>query len=222
MSHLYAEREVSTMVYLDVPVLPQTHSMACWHAAARMLYAYRGISIDPLPDLHRLGLNASGIGGLAGRRFDELAMDIGLRKLPVPIMSIHPDSLSRWIRSYGPLWAAGRWDGLPHIIVVVGVGIGDPNNVVINDPARGKGRRVETMEWFNARLTRSLPAPILYLRHKPKIHIVKKGDWLSKLAERYYGNADLYHPIYWANPSVIGKNEDLIRPGQLLIIPPKQ
>lgn len=50
-------------------------------------------------------------------------------------------------------------------------------------------------------------------------HTVAPGDWLSKLAQRYYGDWRRWPEIYNANRSVVGGNPDLILPGQQLVIP---
>jgi uncharacterized protein YidB (DUF937 family) len=52
-------------------------------------------------------------------------------------------------------------------------------------------------------------------------YTVVKGDSLSKIAKRVYGNANSWRRIYDANRQVIGDNPDLIKPGQKLTIPPK-
>ena len=52
-----------------------------------------------------------------------------------------------------------------------------------------------------------------------RIHIVKPGDWLSKIAITYYGDMNKWTTIYDANKSVIGNNPDLIKPGMQLVIP---
>ena len=52
-----------------------------------------------------------------------------------------------------------------------------------------------------------------------RIHIVKPGDWLSKIAVTYYGDAMKYKVIHQANLQIIGPNPDIIKPGQRLIIP---
>jgi hypothetical protein len=52
-----------------------------------------------------------------------------------------------------------------------------------------------------------------------RIHIVKPGDWLSKIAITYYGDMNKWPVIYDANRSVIGNNPDLILPGMRLVIP---
>lgn len=54
-----------------------------------------------------------------------------------------------------------------------------------------------------------------------RIHIVKSGDWLSKIAMTYYGDMNQWEKIYKhpENLRTIGPNPDLIKPGQRLIIP---
>ena len=49
-------------------------------------------------------------------------------------------------------------------------------------------------------------------------YVVRKGDWLSKIAAREYGTMTKWRDIYNANRSII-KDPDLIYPGQKLLIP---
>ena len=51
-----------------------------------------------------------------------------------------------------------------------------------------------------------------------KTYIVVKGDSLSKIAKREYGDANKWRTIYEANNDLI-KDPDLIYPGQELKIP---
>ncbi|NRF70236.1 LysM peptidoglycan-binding domain-containing protein [Aquincola sp. S2] len=50
-------------------------------------------------------------------------------------------------------------------------------------------------------------------------HVVAAGDWLSKLAQRYYQSIHKWPVIYEANRDVIGSNPNLIKPSQRLLIP---
>jgi nucleoid-associated protein YgaU len=50
-------------------------------------------------------------------------------------------------------------------------------------------------------------------------YTVKKGDSLSKIAKRVYGDAQQWRRIYEANRAIIGENPDLIQPGQALKLP---
>lgn len=58
-----------------------------------------------------------------------------------------------------------------------------------------------------------------------KQHTVKKGDTLGSIAGLYYSNPSLYLRIYKANPFLKGRstgdlaNEDLVYPGEVLVIP---
>jgi len=49
-------------------------------------------------------------------------------------------------------------------------------------------------------------------------YTVVKGDSLSKIAKRFYGDAQQWRKIYEANKDQI-KNPDLIHPGQTFRIP---
>lgn len=52
-----------------------------------------------------------------------------------------------------------------------------------------------------------------------KTYTVVKGDSLSKIAKREYGNANEWKRIYEANRDIL-KDPDKIYPGQKLKIPP--
>ena len=49
-------------------------------------------------------------------------------------------------------------------------------------------------------------------------YVVQSGDTLSKIAQRYYGDASLYNKIFEANRDVL-KDPNKIQPGQKLRIP---
>jgi len=51
-----------------------------------------------------------------------------------------------------------------------------------------------------------------------QLHEVKKGDTLSKIAEKYYGDPGLYTTIFEANRDKL-KDPNLIKIGQKLRIP---
>lgn len=64
------------------------------------------------------------------------------------------------------------------------------------------------------------PAPKAEVKAPPagKTYTVVKGDSLSKIAKREYGDAQKWRVIFEANKDII-KNPDLIHPGQTLKIP---
>lgn len=55
----------------------------------------------------------------------------------------------------------------------------------------------------------------------PQYYEIKKGDTLSAIAKREYGDATKWRTIYEANKDQI-KNPDLIHPGQKIKIPSQQ
>lgn len=61
-------------------------------------------------------------------------------------------------------------------------------------------------------------APVPASETPARTHTVKSGDTLSGLAKSYYGNASLYPRIFDANRDKL-TNPDLIRDGQVLVIP---
>lgn len=54
--------------------------------------------------------------------------------------------------------------------------------------------------------------------NKPEEYIIQSGDTLSKIALKYYGNANSYDKIYEDNKEVLTKGVDLIYAGQKLVI----
>lgn len=56
-------------------------------------------------------------------------------------------------------------------------------------------------------------------RAEPRTYTVVKGDSLSLIAKALLGDARKWKLLYAANRQVIGSNPDLIKPGQVLVIP---
>ena len=65
----------------------------------------------------------------------------------------------------------------------------------------------------------SSTAPSAPSRGAEETYTVKKGDSLSKIAKRVYGDAQQWRKIYEANRDIVGDNPDLIHPGQTLKLP---
>jgi nucleoid-associated protein YgaU len=65
----------------------------------------------------------------------------------------------------------------------------------------------------------SSTAPSAPASEADETYTVKKGDSLSKIAKRVYGDAQQWRRIYEANRGIIGDNPDLIHPGQALKLP---
>lgn len=71
---------------------------------------------------------------------------------------------------------------------------------------------VEGVESVDNLMTVAEPAP------EARYHTVEKGDWLSKIADKYYGDPMKYNVIFEANKPML-KDPDEIYPGQVLRIP---
>ena len=63
------------------------------------------------------------------------------------------------------------------------------------------------------------PEPGVTLPPNFKVYTVQRGDSLSAIAKRFYGKFAKWPIIYVANKAIIGKNPNLIKPGQLFWIP---
>lgn len=53
----------------------------------------------------------------------------------------------------------------------------------------------------------------------PKVYTVKSGDTLTAIAKRELGNSSKWRDIYNGNKKVIGRDPNLIRSGQKLVMP---
>jgi papain like cysteine protease AvrRpt2 len=139
----------------NVPMIHQEKSNSCWQASARMIYGFKKLScISPLPK------NYDHDKGLSASDFVRLAMAIGLRTLPQVSMSYDWTFIDDVLRRYGPIWAAGRWNGFPHIIVITGV---DSDGILyVNDPAFIAPQKRD-IRWLNERISKDIPIPMMYL-----------------------------------------------------------
>jgi len=143
------------MLLVNVPQIRQEKSMACWHAAARMLYGYkRQASIDPLASTYASN------SGISAAQFISLARSVGLDTIPPVNQSYDWTFIDNLLRLYGPIWAAGMWNGAPHIIVITGVS--EDGTLYLNDPADGLAH-VRDMGWFNAKISKDVQIPMMYL-----------------------------------------------------------
>ena len=59
---------------------------------------------------------------------------------------------------------------------------------------------------------------VLEAKPEAQFHTVEKGEWLSKIAKKYYGDANKYNVIFEANKPML-TDPDKIYPGQVLRIP---
>jgi ABC-type bacteriocin/lantibiotic exporter with double-glycine peptidase domain len=138
-----------------VPLIQQEKENSCWHASARMLYGYkRKACIHPLPKKYDADQ------GISASEFIELAKAVGLCTLPKVNMCYAWTFIDDLLRYYGPIWAAGNWNGPNHIIVITGVN--ERGSLYVNDPAFSSPK-VRDVGWFNDKVAKDVPVPLMYL-----------------------------------------------------------
>ena len=128
-------------IKLSVPLVTQSATMECWYASACMVAYFR----RPGP---RLGLPDKWVPnkGLPVNEFIRLAEAEGLKPILTPQNDLTTQQLETMLRTCGPIWCAGAWDGVGHVVVLTGI---DGQTVYINDPSPYKKARQETLAWFN-------------------------------------------------------------------------
>ena len=127
--------ESQTYQIPDVELIPQTKTMACWYASATMLIKWRSDRLQmcekahPSPsDVPALQAQFLSNDGLPTRRILELAKSLGLED--VPPMTPSPGAVAMMLKSYGPLWFAGKHPS-GHVVVITGI---SPEGIRLNDP----------------------------------------------------------------------------------------
>jgi len=140
---------------LDVSHIRQERQNNCWHASGRMLYGYRNRA-----STHPLSGRYAADHGITADQFIELAAEMGLLTLPQVNQSFSWQFINDALQRYGPIWAAGQWNGANHIVVITGVDADD--TLYVNDPAFGSPV-VRNMAWFKARIDKNVAVPMMYL-----------------------------------------------------------
>ncbi|MBA1147439.1 C39 family peptidase [Ectothiorhodospiraceae bacterium WFHF3C12] len=136
-------------VRYQVPRYQQAKPNSCWNAAAQMIWTYwQSVSGRQGPMwTHTQAYERADTTGLYPQEFVTLARRVGMK--PVPVNgSFSTEKLASLLRTHGPLWCAGYWYGVGHVIVLTGV---EPGKVHLNDPD-GAVAKTGTLAWFNDKL----------------------------------------------------------------------
>ena len=147
-----------SMIQLNVPVVAQEKPACCWHTSAYMIWCYwqqNGKGAGPMNSIAS-SYAAADTRGIGPAQFITLAQKVGLGALPVKNQHSE-DDLFGYLRDSGPVWSAGFWFGVGHIIVLTGV---DKGNVYFNDPDRGV-KKTAPVTWFNEKLSSQLPGCLM-------------------------------------------------------------
>jgi hypothetical protein len=94
--------------------------------------------------------------GIGPAQFITLAQNVGLDALPVKNQHSEQDLLD-YLKNSGPVWSAGYWFGVGHVIVLTGA---DQGKVYFNDPDRGIAKE-GTVKWFNEKLATQFPGCLM-------------------------------------------------------------
>lgn len=145
-------------IKLNVPLYAQQKDNSCWHASAYMIWLYwqqNGKGAGPMNTIAS-AYEVADTQGIGPGQFITLANKVGLYKLPVKNHHSEED-LFKYLRDGGPVWCAGYWFGVGHIIVLTGVGA---DKVYFNDPDQGV-KKEATVKWFNEKLASQLPGCLM-------------------------------------------------------------
>lgn len=146
-------------ILLDVPVYAQERANCCWNTSAYMIWIYWQQQSGRQGPMNTVvpAYNRSDTSGITPQEFITLAQNVGLRALPLR-NSHSSDNLHGYLANQGPLWCAGYWFGVGHIIVLTGV---DGGKIYFNDPDGGV-KKQGTVNWFNTQLARMIPGCLMY------------------------------------------------------------
>ena len=146
------------VIKLNVPLVAQEKSNWCWHTSAYMIWLYwqqNGKGAGPMNTVAS-SYEVADTTGIGPATFITLANKIGLYRLPQKNYHSEADLFS-YLKAGGPVWSAGFWFGVGHIIVLTGVG---NDNVYFNDPDQGV-KKEGTVKWFNEKLSTQLPGCLM-------------------------------------------------------------
>ena len=131
-------------IRLNVPLITQNQTNSCWYAAACMVAYFR----KPGP---RKGLPNKWIinNGILTTEILKLAKSEGLNTIHTTNSNFTEKQLESFLKLKGPIWCAGKWDNVGHVVVLTGI---ENGLVYLNDPNPAKKRRVETLDWFNEKI----------------------------------------------------------------------
>lgn len=143
-------------IKLDVPVLAQELSDCCWHTSAMMIWQYWQGQSGRQGPMNTLGPVYTANTGLTPQAFITLAKTAGLKAVP-DHKTWQSGTLRLALRDRGPLWCAGYWFGVGHIIVLTGV---DGEKIYFNDPDQGV-KKEATVHWFNTKLANGITGCVM-------------------------------------------------------------
>lgn len=145
-------------IKLSVPLVKQARDNSCWNGAASMIWLYSQSKTGRQGPMNTVAdrFAMADTQGLPLSMAYKLGEKVGLKSLPMKTAYTQSD-LYVYLRKYGPIWAAGRFGGGGHVIVLTGV---DDDYVYFNDPWEPM-RKKASLAWFNQKLFK-YPKSLMY------------------------------------------------------------
>lgn len=144
--------------FLNVPVIAQTSSNTCWHASAMMIWRYwQGVSGRKGP-MNTMSDKFDSDSAATPEDFVRLAEKTGMKAVDPMPSQFDTETVQRLLQQHGPLWCAGKWYGLNHIIVLTGI---NNNTIFINDPDGGMTKNAR-LDWFALKLDEEVQGSLMY------------------------------------------------------------
>jgi ABC-type bacteriocin/lantibiotic exporter with double-glycine peptidase domain len=148
---------VMSKIY-NVPVVAQTTSNTCWHAASLMIWYYwQGVTNKQGP-MNTLADNYKNNTAASASQWIVLAQKVGLSKVTPNVSSVTAQTLENLLIKCGPLWCAGTWFGPGHAIVLTGI---NGERIYLNDPDGGV-KKSSTVDWFNKKIFKNVNGNLMY------------------------------------------------------------
>ena len=108
--------------------------------------------------MNTLSKSYSGDLAITPQQFIILAEKAGLKKVGAKYNNYTAATIENLLNQYGPLWCAGYWFGLGHIIVLTGI---DRETIYFNDPGGGL-QLTNKVTWFNNKIAKTVDGCIMY------------------------------------------------------------
>ena len=142
----------------DVPAEAQTSSNTCWHTSSLMIWYYWQMVSGRQGPMNTLAGKWSANSPVTISDFVSLAAKVGLAKVIERKSSYTAKNIENMLIRFGPLWCAGFWFGLGHIIVLTGI---SGNEIYFNDPDGGIKKK-GSVAWFNSKLSGEIDGCLMY------------------------------------------------------------
>lgn len=202
-------------IYLRLPVNPETVEIDSPYS----INTVNVVSLGEIPIVGERGLKSVSFTSFFPKHYNESYCEY--KGFPKPSAWVNRIEIWRDTRRNIRLIIAGTDVSIPVLVSEFKIEperAGSPGDIYYTITlTEAKVPRVRMIEKKVTAKPKRPPAP----KPKPKTYTVVRGDSLWKIAAKpsIYGKGADWRKIYNANKGVVGKNPNLIYPGQKLVIP---